>query len=345
MNHLSIQSTNPIDEAQLERLRVTAGSGPVLILTHDNPDPDALASGKALAVLFKEAWDIPSRLVYSGLVARAENRVMLKHLTPEWEHNETLPELKEYSAVAQVDTQPGAGNNRLDTAQPAHIVMDHHHPVRETMIAVTYADVRTELGATATMMYQYLAAAGVQPDPRLATAMFYGIKTDTRGLSRGASAADEIAFVRLLHVLDQRELSRIELASLSPEYFRAFNRGLHAARIHGQTIIARLGQMERPDFVAEMADILIRLEGINATLCLGQHNDTLHLSLRTEPMGQDAGLIVQRLVTHPGKAGGHGTMAGGQISLGGQEPDHLYATIERRFLEAMGEGSEGRELL
>lgn len=345
MNVLTIEPNNPIDEAQLERLRGIAGSGPVLILTHDNPDPDSLASGKALAVLLKEVWDIPSRLVYSGLVARAENKVMLKHLTPEWEHSERLPDLKQYSAVAQVDTQPGAGNNRLDTAQPAHIVIDHHHPVRDTMQAVPYADIRTEIGATATMIYQYLAAAKLQPDPRLATAMFYGIKTDTRGLSRGASPADEVAFVRLLHILDQRELSRIELASLSPGYFRAFNRGLHAARIHGQTIIARLGRMERPDFVAEMADILIRLEDINATLCLGQHNDTLHLSLRTEPMGQDAGLIIQRVVTPPGKAGGHGTMAGGQIVLGGQEPDHLYTTIERRFLEAMGESGEGRELL
>ena len=329
----------------MESLRKTAGRGPVLILTHDNPDPDALASGKALAFLLRKAWDIPSRLVYNGLVARAENQSMLSHLTPEWEYSWTLPNLKDYSAVAQVDTQPGAGNNRLNTVQPAHIVIDHHHPIRDMIDTVPYADVRTDIGATVSMLYQYLDAARLQPDPLLATAMFYGLKTDTRGLSRGASPTDEVSFVRLLHRLDQRELSRVELASLGREYFRSFSRGLHETRIYGQAVISRLGDMEQPDFAAEMADILIRLHGAQAALCLGLHRDTLHISLRTEPMGQDAGLIIQKVVVAPGKAGGHGSMAGGQIPLEGQDVEALLASIEKRFLEAMGETGEGVDLL
>ena len=68
---------------------------------------------KALAFLLKEACDIRSHLLYSGLVLRAENRALLKLLTPAWEHNDVLDELDHYSAVALVDTQPGAGNNRL----------------------------------------------------------------------------------------------------------------------------------------------------------------------------------------------------------------------------------------
>lgn len=344
MNNLHITLANPIDQARMDELSRVAGKGPVLILTHDNPDPDALASGKALSFLFKEFWNIPSRLIYSGLVARAENQAMLKHLTPEWEYSEKIPDLKNYSAVAQVDTQPGAGNNRLNTIQSAHIVIDHHHPIREMIEGVSYADVRTDIGATVTMLYQYLDAARLQPDPFLATAMFYGLKTDTRGLSRGASPADEVAFVRLLHRLEQRELSRVELASLSREYFRSFNRGLHASRVHGQSIISRLGSMEQPDFSAEMADILIRLEDVHAALCLGEHNETLHISLRTA-MGQDAGSIIQKVILPPGKAGGHGTMAGGQVPLAGQEIEPLIESIVSRFLDIMGETDKGEELL
>lgn len=345
MNILTIAPNNPIDHARMERLRRIAGKGPVLILTHDNPDPDALASGKALSILLREAWDVPSRLLYSGLVARAENRVMLNRLTPEWEFSETLPDLKQYSAIAQVDTQPGAGNNRLHTVQPAHIVIDHHHPIRRTIDMLPYADVRTDIGATVTMLYQYLDAAQLQPDSILATAMFYGLKTDTRGLSRGASPADEVAFVNLLHRLDQHELSKVELASLSREYFRAFSRGLQATRVYGQAIISRLGIIEQPDFAAEIADILIRLHGIQAALCLGQHGETLHISLRTEPLGQDAGLIIQRVIVPPGQAGGHGTMAGGQVPLAGQEIEQLLTSVEHRFLEVMGESRESVELL
>jgi nanoRNase/pAp phosphatase (c-di-AMP/oligoRNAs hydrolase) len=345
MSNLIIKMTNPIKKSQLDKLRAIAGTGPVLILTHDNPDPDSLASGKALATLLKEAWNIPSRLVYSGLVARAENHVMLKRLTPEWEHREGLPDLHQFSAVAQVDTQPGAGNNRLEAVQPNHIVIDHHYPVRGTIDTVSYADVRTEVGATVTMLFQYLESAGIQPDTTLATAMFYGLKTDTRSLSRGASSADEIAFVKLLHHLDQQELSRVELASLSREYFRAFNRGLHATRIYGSAIISLLGNMEQPDFAAEMADILIRLEGTQAALCMGQHRDTLQISLRTVSQGKDAGLIIQQVVQSHGKAGGHGTMAGGQVPLEGQDSKTLLAEIELRFLEVMGESGEGVDLI
>ena len=175
--------------------------------------------------------------------------------------------------------------------------------------------------------------------------MFYGLKTDTRSLSRGASPADEVAFLELLHHLDQQELSRVELASLSRGYFRAFNRGLHATRLYGRVIVTRLGLMEQPDFAAEMADILIRLQDAHAALCLGQHGDTLHISLRTEPMGQHAGNIIQKLILPPGKAGGHGTMAGGQIPITGKEIETLLADIESRFLVVMGETGKGVDLI
>ena len=345
MPNLIIELTNPIDQSHLDRLRSIAGTGPVLILTHDNPDPDSLASGKALATLFREAWGIPSRLVYSGLVARAENQAMLKRLTPEWEKCDILPGLKEYTAVAQVDTQPGAGNNRLTNAQPKHIVIDHHYPVRETIDVVTYSDIRTEMGSTVTMLFQYLEAAGITPDPILATAMFYGLKTDTRSLSRGASPADEVALLELLHKLDQQELAQVELASLNREYFQAFSRGLHATRLYGRVIVTRLGLMEQPDFAAEMADILIRLQDSHAALCMGQHGDTLHISLRTEPMGENAGVIIQQIILPPGKAGGHGTMAGGQVPIKKKDIEMLLADIENRFLDVMGETRAGLDLL
>lgn len=336
---------NPIDQTHLEKLRETAGNGPVLILTHDNPDPDGLASGKALATLFREAWDIPSKLFYTGLVARAENHVMLDRLTPEWEKTDSLPDLAQYSAVAQIDTQPGAGNNRLNFVHPRHIVMDHHYPVRDATAAASYADVRTDIGSTVTMLFQYLEAAEIRPDPLLATAMYYGLKTDTRSLTRGDSVADDVAFLKLTRRVDQQELAKVEVAALSLDYFRAFSHGLHATRLHGKASITRLGQIEQPDFAAEMADILIRLQGARAALCMGQYGDTLHISLRTGTHDQDAGHIIQQVVTAPGSAGGHGTMAGGQFPLAGIDMDALLMDIEHRFLAVVGENGEGMGLI
>jgi nanoRNase/pAp phosphatase (c-di-AMP/oligoRNAs hydrolase) len=317
----------------------------VLILAHDTPDPDALASGLALSRLLQAAWNIPSRLIYSGIIARAENLALSRQLTPEWEHADELPGLEEYSAVALVDTQPTAGNNRLPVEWVPSIVIDHHHPVREALSAVPFVDVRPDVASTVTIVYQYLQAAGVIPDPALATAMFYGLHADTRGLSRGASDLDEAVYVELLGRMDRASLIRVEEAGLPRVYFSALCRGLHAARVYGRSVVANLGQMHRPDLMAEMADLLIRLEGTRAALCLGRYEDVLHLSLRTVPLGRDAGLLIQEIVLPFGAGGGHGLMAGGQVTLDGTEVDALVAEIERRFLTVMGDAEHGHALL
>jgi nanoRNase/pAp phosphatase (c-di-AMP/oligoRNAs hydrolase) len=335
----------PIDQARLEQLGAVLGRGPALILTHDSPDPDALASGMGLAALFKHAFGVPSRLVYSGLVARAENRAVLNLLTPDWQAEESLPDLASYSAIALVDTQPGAGNNRFPTGRSPDIVIDHHYPRWDFLRPVKFVDVRQELGATASLVFQYLEAANIPPDPILATALFYGLQTDTRGLGRNASKEDERIYMKLLAWIDRPRLARVEQAGLSRDYFQAFNQGLEAARVYGRCITAFLGEMHRPDLAAEMADVLIRLESARAALCLGSFGGYLQLSLRTESSGQDAGLLVQKVIDGQGKAGGHGTTAGGQAPLAEGDPAELAEMFIKRFLEIMGEKGGGIPLI
>ena len=336
---------NPITRETLERLHELTKPGPVLIMTHESPDPDALASGKAIGTLLETAWGIPCRLVYSGLVARAENRAMLDLLATEWQAITKIDHIHDYSATILVDTQPGAGNNRFPTDQIPKIVIDHHHPLRDGLNKVPYVDVRPEVGSTVSMTYQYLESAGITPGPVLATAMFYGLQTDTLGLARGATLVDESVYIKLLAWLDRSLLIQVEQAGLSRDYFRAFSAGLLAARVYDHSVIAFLGDMTRPDLAAEMADVLIRLETARAVLCLGVYQQTLHLSLRSVGTAEDAGHLVQRVVTPHGKAGGHGTMAGGQVPLNGLDVQEVVNNIEHRFLEALKETSQGEPLI
>ena len=345
MGRLEILIPKSISQSRLEQLRSVIGKGPVLILTHDSPDPDALSSGLGLATLFRQAWGISSRLVYSGLVARAENRAMLRFLTPEWEQHDVLEGFEQYSALVLVDSQPRAGNNRLPEHIWPQVVIDHHNPIRESLQVVPYVDVRPEVGATVSMVYQYLDAAGIVPGPTLATAMFYGLQTDTRGLARGASEIDEAVYVKLLSWLDRKKLIDVEQVGVSQDYFRAFNQGLQAARVYGKVVLAYLGPMSRPDLAAEMADVLIRLETARAAFCLGSYEDNLHLSLRTKGIDTDAGRLVQQVVASLGKAGGHGAIAGGQVPIAGKDLDTLVAEIKRRFLTLLGEEDAGVPLL
>lgn len=330
---------------ELDRLNKAAGEGPVLILTHDNPDPDALASGKALATLLRLNWDIESELIYSGMIARAENKAMLEILTPEWLPLSFFQGYEIYSAIALVDSQPGAGNNRLPDHILPDIVIDHHHPIRENTGSIDYVDMRPDVGATSSLLYQHLESASITPDPDLATAMFYGIQTDTQGLSRGTSKLDQEVYIKLLSLIDRDKLIQVERAGLSRDYFRAFIQGLQAARIYKKVVVAELEEMHRPDFVAEIADLTIRLNVAQASLCIGYHNQTIFFSLRTKPSGYNAEQIVQQIIFYPGKAGGHGTMAGGQFESIVEKYPEISKKLIQRFLNAMNERDESESLL
>lgn len=267
-------------------------------------------------------------------------------LTPEWEQVQILEDLDQYSAVAMLDAQPGAGNNSLLNLELTQIVIDHHHPIREGVENVPFADLRPDMGATSSMVFQYLLTAGVDIPPEVATALFYGLKTDTRSLSRGASKTDEYAYMKLLELIDRSLLVRIEQAELPRFFYQAVVKALENTKVYGGAVIADIGEMYRPDFASEVADLLIRLESAKAVMCLGVYNHTLHLSIRTIPLGKDAGKFVQNIIMPPGKAGGHGTMAGGQFPV--QNPGELQQCVKefsRRFLKLMGETEPGERLL
>jgi nanoRNase/pAp phosphatase (c-di-AMP/oligoRNAs hydrolase) len=323
-----------VSPRRLDLLRQTAGSGPLLILTHDNPDPDALAAGKALATLFERAWNIPSKLAYSGLVARAENKAMLQLLTPEWQQVETLDDWPQYSAIALVDTQPGGGNNSLPSAATPQIVIDHHQRASAEINKVQWVDIRTDIGATVCIIYLYLEAVGIEPDAQLATAIFYGIQTDTRGLTRSTSPIDQEIYFKMLPLLDRKKLVEVENAGVPREYFRTFVKGLQSAQVFGNVVVSYLGEMHRPDFTAELADALVRLENTQAALCLGYHDAKMYLSLRTVS-NLDAGTLIRKVIMATGRAGGHGMTAGGRVPLEGESPDALANEIIKRFLEVM----------
>jgi len=341
-----IDIANPLDQADLERLRHVLDHEPVLILTHHNPDPDALAAGAGLAYLLESKWGLAVHQRYSGLVARAENIAMLKHLTPEWSKIAALSDITAYKSIILVDTQPGAGNNILPLDIGPDAVFDHHQPIRSPISDVPYLDVRPEIGAAATLVTQHLEVANLDIPPRLATALFYGIKTDTRGLSRGAAAGDKIAYINLLGSVDHDILLRVEHPERPVTFFRSLAEGLGAAQVYGSAVVALLGDMQRSDFAAELADLLIMLEGAQGVLCAGRHDGILQLSVRTGPLEKDAGLLIQQIVADLGRGGGHGVMAGGQIRLQGQDSEVIEAILTSRFLDLLEEdNSSGISLI
>jgi nanoRNase/pAp phosphatase (c-di-AMP/oligoRNAs hydrolase) len=212
------------------------------------------------------------------------------------------------------------------------IVFDHH-PLRKATGQVRFAEVRPDVGAISTVLTEVLQAAAIEPPQPLATALFYGIKTDTQGLVRGASPADVAAHIYLQSRIDVRALARIEQAQVPMGYFRSLSTTLRAARIYDRVIISFLGEMGHPDLAAEMADLLLRLKGMCWVLCMGVHQNTLILAVRTRNRRGGAEHLVLYVVEGQGTAGGHGTMAGGQVPLQGQDPALVAEHLTQRALE------------
>ncbi len=327
-------------EKVLEKLfRTASGAGRLLILPHNDPDPDAIASAVALRYLLAERLGMESTIAYQGIIGRAENKSLVRYLNHPLEPLSDAG-LRQSSHLALIDTQPGAGNITLPPATSVVLVIDHHAWCEETAM-VSFGDVRPDLGATSTILTQYLQAAGVEPPSSLATALFYGIKTITMGLSRDTSPSDAAAYAYLQPRIDVGALARIEHAHVPADYFRSFYAALRAARMYDGLIFASTGVLAYPDLAAEMADVLLRLEKARWVICIGVYQGALILSVRTRSRGDAAETLVQAIVAGEGSAGGHGTMAGGQIPLAGRSAEQTVLRVRRRALQHLGIPPEG----
>jgi nanoRNase/pAp phosphatase (c-di-AMP/oligoRNAs hydrolase) len=343
-----MEMTEDNQEAQgrLEALlAVVVGVEELLILPHNDPDPDAIASALALRHLLAETAGIRSTIAYRGIVGRAENKALVRYLGRPL-HRLEAKDLARGLPVALVDTQPGAGNHPCRRDKGPHLVFDHH-PLQEGSGKVPFADIRSDLGATSTILLQYLQAAGIEPSAQLATALFYGIKTDTQALVRAAGPEDVAAYFYLQRLLDIEALVEIERAQVPREYFRRLHAALDAARVYGNAVISYVGPMQRPDLAAEMADLLLRLDGILWAVCMGTYEGQVILAVRSRHPRGGAGYLVQAVVGDQGTAGGHGVMASGQVPVYGQEPEVVARRLEMEVLRVLGLAEEqpGKALL
>lgn len=296
-----------------ERMRGASMRGRWLVLMHDNPDPDAIASAAALARLLRKAFSREVTTAYGGLIGRAENREMVRLLRIRMSHVRHL-DWKHYRHFALVDTQPQTGNNQLPDGIDPDIVVDHH-PLRAKTRGAGFHDVRPEYGATATLVAEYLRTAGVEIPGQLATAMLYALRTETQEFRRDFCPADKQLHDALVPLADRRALGRIQSPRLPVSYFRTLHAALESLETVGTLIISHLGPIDQPDIVPEIADLLVRLEGKTWALCTGRFEERLYLSLRTSNARADAGRLMRRLLGSRGKGGGHGMTAGGWVAL------------------------------
>jgi nanoRNase/pAp phosphatase (c-di-AMP/oligoRNAs hydrolase) len=313
-------------------IEVARGKRRPLIHLQHNPDPDALGSATGLRFLLRRLLGVEAHLAYTGRVGRVENRAMLRHLNIEIRPSYKI-DYDDYDLLVVVDTHPGAGTCRLPKGVVPDVVVDHH-PALVDMPAVAFPYYDPAFGSTSTMVGALFVENGIPMDRRVATALTYGIRTDTMELSRGTSDLDEHVYREVYGHSDKQILSSIERARVPQEYFLVLERALRRAQISDFALSTYLGEIGHSDAVAEIADLLFRLEGIKWVMVAGYSGPTLFCSLRAQA-GKDvrAGEVAHAI--SEGHGGGHDTFAAAQVPLpeSGEDPEAAYETLRLRFLE------------
>jgi nanoRNase/pAp phosphatase (c-di-AMP/oligoRNAs hydrolase) len=283
-------------------LRYLDDADRVLILTHNDPDPDAMASGLALRTVLKRTRQTA---VIGCLepVTRPENLRMVKLLDLKIE---TLkPEqLKDFDKIALVDVQPHYFPGLLPHVD---LVIDHH-PEQSGYNAI-FKDIRSDYGSTSTILTEHLRAVDMDISERTATAMLYAIKSDTLFFERHTNSVDLEAFSFLYPLADAAMIRKLEGAEITMERLDHVIKATAMGAISEQVFCAHLGAVTREDYIPYTADFFLQLEGVKWTIISGEVNGSLTISVRNLGYSKNAGEFVRRYFNDIGSAGGHRAMA------------------------------------
>jgi nanoRNase/pAp phosphatase (c-di-AMP/oligoRNAs hydrolase) len=325
--------------------RVLRSIDRLAVVTHDNPDPDAIGSAVALSRL-AERVDCDADVCYYGDISHQENRAFINLLEFDLRNLAPDAELSEYDGFALVDhSRPGV-NDQLPEDLTVDIVIDHHPP--RAPVEARFVDLRSEVGATSTLLVDYLDHFGVSFTGNLATGLLFGIRVDTKEFTRETSQSDFEAAATLLPHADLGMLDQIESPSISPSTFGTIADAISNRHQEGQVVLSCVGHLSDRDALAQAADRLLELAGVTTTVIYGVREETIYVSARSRGTDIDLGETLRDAFDTIGSAGGHADMAGAQITLDALNPveeldeslrEVVEAVVTDRFFEALAERS------
>jgi nanoRNase/pAp phosphatase (c-di-AMP/oligoRNAs hydrolase) len=274
----------------------------VLIMLHNDPDPDAMASGLALRTLLRRT---KTTAILGALqpMTRPEN-LRMAHLLDIHVETVTPAQFSEFDRIATVDVQPPYFGGALERAD---LVIDHH-PEQPNTNAI-FKDVRPYYGSTCTILTEHLRAVDFDISERIATAMLYAIKSDTLFFARQTNHVDLEAFSFLYPLADAALIRKMEGAELTLDRLQFVTRAVRDGRMADQVFSAFLGTVPREDYITYAADFFLDLEDVKWTILSGVVNEMLIISVRNLGYTRNAGEFVKRWFSEIGSAGGHRSMA------------------------------------
>jgi len=327
----------------LEDLIEGSFSEELLIVMHNDPDPDCIASAIAMQRIAAH-YGKKGVITYGGEIGHRENRAMVNLLdTKILKTDELEKPLGDYTLVALVDSAIPSSNNPLPPDFRPEIIVDHHD-VSVDLIRSDFMDVRPEMGSTATIMYEYLDLLRIPVTASLASALLHGVMTDTAELTMRAHEKDVKTASDLWAIADHDMLLKIKSPDLSNEAVEVLGRAVKNKKIRGAYLISNVGYVKDKESIPQAADLLVMLEGINTVLVFGVVGEDVVISGRNRDVGLNMGEIMRKAFGKDGPAGGRVTSGAARIPMGlfkdlSSEKDMIIdmmeSSISSRFFEQL----------
>jgi nanoRNase/pAp phosphatase (c-di-AMP/oligoRNAs hydrolase) len=320
----------------------------ILVTAHEHPDPDALASSVALGKLLEMSLpDAKVTISFKGRVGGGLNEAFVKYSNLKWKPWDEQS-LSTYDAILLLDTQPSFQFNPLPAGIVPLAVIDHHR-TRGPRVHCPFTDVRTDVGATSSIIFSYFMELEIPIKPDLGATLLFGIESDLAGAAGAPGELDNIALSGLTLIADPRKLYQMRYVDLPQTYYTAYASGLANAYYYDSALMSHLDTIDSMEKPAVLADFLLRFEKVQWALVTAIYDGRLMLSLRTSSAKASAADIMKRLTKKLGDGGGHRTKAGGAIKLetgSSAEIERLRTMIRRRYLRALKiPSSRGQKLV
>ncbi|MCI8790075.1 MAG: DHH family phosphoesterase [Lachnospiraceae bacterium] len=314
---------------------------PVYIQTHDFPDPDAIASAYGLQKLLAN-YGVESVLCYDGKIDKLSASKMLDAFRIAMSSYKCLVEgMRETDRIICVDTQKHGGN--VTDFVGEEIACIDHHP---TFVPAEYRyqDIRIT-GACATLVAEYYALSGIEPDKDTATALLYGMKMDTLQFTRGVTELDIRMFGYLFPRCDQEKLSDLERNNMEFNDLKAYGAAIENIELYDRVGFSTI-PFPCPDaLVAVISDFILSLVEVEVAVVSSFRKNGVKLSVRSEIPEIHAGNLLHRALQGIGDGGGHASMGGGFISKERLPEPGRYQEdyIRNLFLDALAEEGDRRK--
>ncbi len=309
----------------------------ISIFIHDNPDPDAIASAKSFEKICNEL-NKKFKTYYSGELGFPENKIFVKSTGFDMEKisEADIDEIIENSGlIVFIDFARPGKNNIVPERFDPDIVIDHHQTNLDYDVD-GFVEITTDVGATSTIMAQFLIDFNIDIEPTLASALVYGIKVDTRDFTKNIGEKDFEILSNLMTKADKELLEVFESPPMEPHTLDSLALALSERKVEDEVVTAYAGEVETRDDIPQIVDIMAGERDIMTALVYGLLDDKLYMSARSKDISLNLGEKMEKAFLDIGQAGGHKHAAGGSIPLDKfDDIEEAIKMIDKKFREGV----------